>query len=147
MYSDIMCLCADPEIKSDGFSMETTRQLIKLMDLDHTGTLSTDEFKKAWLKMENYMKFFQSSDTDKSGTISAPELRNALIEAGFNVNDTHLRAIISKFLNESLNLDFDAFIFATVKLETVYKMFNILDSNQSGSISLSLSEWLDTILA
>ncbi|XP_040286485.1 calpain-8-like [Bufo bufo] len=136
-----------PEIKSDGFSIETTRQLIKLMDLDHTGTLSTDEFKKAWLKMENYMKFFQSSDTDKSGTISAPELRNALIEAGFDVNDTHLRAIISKFLNESLNLDFDAFIYATVKLETVYKMFNILDSNQSGSISLSLSEWLDTILA
>ncbi|XP_073527983.1 calpain-8-like isoform X2 [Phyllobates terribilis] len=136
-----------PELQSVGFARKTIRDLIKLMDVDNTMTLSTNEFKKTWLKVENYWNIFKCSDSDKSGTLCAADLRTALIKAGFNCNITFLNAVVDKLAHDNLNMDFNTFVSTAANLETLLNMFNILKPDEGGLVSLSLDEWLLTKLA
>ncbi|XP_063775495.1 calpain-8-like [Pseudophryne corroboree] len=131
-----------PEIKSDGFSLRTCREMINLMDLDNTGTLSKEEFKLLWMKLENYMKIYLEVDIDHSGTIDAYEMRNALQKAGFTLNTRIQDVIARRYATKDLSIHFDDFIACMLRLETLLKMFNFLDTDKSGKISLSVSEWL-----
>ncbi|XP_069624545.1 calpain-8-like [Ranitomeya imitator] len=136
-----------PELKSAGLTIKAVQDLIKLMDVDNSKTLSVDEFKKTWLKVDNYWRIFQSADDDKSATLSATEFRNALENSGFNFNISILNAIVDKVGPDSLKLDFNVFISTVANLETLFKMFNLMNPNQGGSINLSLDEWLLTKMA
>ncbi|CAJ0956947.1 unnamed protein product [Ranitomeya imitator] len=129
-----------PELKSAGLTIKAVQDLIKLMDVDNSKTLSVDEFKKTWLKVDNYWRIFQSADDDKSATLSATEFRNALENSGFNFNISILNAIVDKVGPDSLKLDFNVFISTVANLETLFKMFNLMNPNQGGSINLSLDE-------
>ncbi|XP_066451275.1 calpain-8-like [Eleutherodactylus coqui] len=135
-----------PDIKCDGFSTEAVRQLIKLMDVDNTGTLSTEEFKKAWLKVANYMNIFKSADADNSGTISVPEFRNAMQKAGFTLKISHIDDVVGRLMNRN-QVKFVEFILSMLHLETVINLFKILDRDEAGSISLSFPEFLSTAMA
>ncbi|XP_073412517.1 calpain-8-like isoform X2 [Dendrobates tinctorius] len=136
-----------PELKSSGLTVKAVQDLIKLMDVDNSKTLSVDEFKKTWLKVDNYWRIFQSADDDKSATVSATQFRNAMKQSGFNFNISILNAIVDKVGPDSLKLDFNIFISIVANLETLFKMFNLMNPNQGGSINLSLDEWLLAKLA
>ncbi|XP_075194083.1 calpain-8-like [Anomaloglossus baeobatrachus] len=136
-----------PELQSKGLAIKTIRDLIKLMDEDNTKTLSIDEFKKTWLKVDNCRRIFQSVNTDKRETLEPTEFRNAMIQAGFNFNITILNAVVDRLVHDNLTPDFNGFISIAVHLETVYNMYNLLNPDQGGSITLSLDEWLLAKLA
>ncbi|XP_073527986.1 calpain-8-like isoform X1 [Phyllobates terribilis] len=136
-----------PELKSAGFTIKSVQDLIKLMDVDSSKTLSVDEFKKTWLKVDNYWRIFQAADADKSATLSDTEFRNAMKQAGFNFNISILNAIVHKVGPDSLKLDFNVFLSITANLETSFKMFTLMNPKQGASINLSLDEWLLTRLA
>ncbi|XP_069624541.1 calpain-8-like isoform X1 [Ranitomeya imitator] len=129
------------------FAIKTIRDLVKLMDVDYTKTLSVEEFKKTWLKVETYWNIFECSDSDKSGTLCAADLRKALTKAGFNCNTRFLNAIVEKLAHDNLNMDFNTFVSTAANLETLFNMFNILKPDEGGLINLSLDEWLLTKLA
>ncbi|KAG8539096.1 hypothetical protein GDO81_021456, partial [Engystomops pustulosus] len=69
------------DLKSNGFALATCREMVSLMDMDGTGTLSLIEFKTLWMKIQKYMEIFMKSDKDKSGTMDAHEMRAALQDA------------------------------------------------------------------
>ncbi|XP_068135777.1 calpain-8-like [Hyperolius riggenbachi] len=131
-----------PDIKCDGFGVRTCREMINLMDMDGTGTLSAEEFQILWRKLQHYMKIFLEVDGNDSGSIDAHEMRNALQSAGFSLNVRIQEAIIQRYVSGGLSVHFEDFIACLMRLEMLFKMFDLLDTNKSGNISLSLSEWL-----
>uniref|UniRef100_A0A8C5QK32 Uncharacterized protein n=1 Tax=Leptobrachium leishanense TaxID=445787 RepID=A0A8C5QK32_9ANUR len=135
------------DIKSEGLSLTTCREIINLFDMDRTGTLSVEEFKVLWKTLEEHMEIFKAMDADCSGSMDAFEMRRALGKAGFRLGNNILEVIVQKYASSDLTIQFDDFIACVMRLQTLFKMFNLLDTNQSGFITLSLAEWLCVALA
>ncbi|XP_043367650.1 calpain-8-like [Dermochelys coriacea] len=130
------------DIKSDGFNINTCREMISLLDINGTGTLGLVEFKILWLKIQKYLEIYKKVDTDYSGTIDAYEMRNALQEAGFTLNNKLQNIIAIRYAGSKMTIDFDGFVACMIRLETLFKMFQLLDKDKNGVIQLSLAEWL-----
>ncbi|NXE84802.1 CAN8 protein, partial [Cochlearius cochlearius] len=136
------------DIKSDGFNINTCREMISLLDKNGTGTLGLVEFKTLWMKIQNYLAIYKKVDSDYSGTIDSHEMRNALREAGeyaawgccFTLNDQVQQSIVSRYACSKLTIDFDGFVACMIRLETLFKVFHLLDKDESGVVQLSLAE-------
>ncbi|NXR10655.1 CAN8 protein, partial [Semnornis frantzii] len=136
------------DIKSDGFNINTCREMISLFDLNGTGTLGFREFKTLWMKIQKYLAIYKKVDRDYSGTIDSHEMRNALREAGehatmgccFMLNDQVQHSIVARYACSKLTIDFDGFVACMIRLETLFKLFHLLDKDKSGVIQLSLAE-------
>ncbi|KAJ1148441.1 hypothetical protein NDU88_001276 [Pleurodeles waltl] len=70
------------DLKTDGFSMESCRQMVNLLDKDGNATLGLVEFQILWNKVQCWKTIFLQHDLDKSGTMNSYELRIALEMAG-----------------------------------------------------------------
>ncbi|XP_030628608.1 calpain-8 [Chanos chanos] len=130
------------DIKTDGFSMETCRHIISLMDTDGNAKLGLVEFHILWMKIQNYMDIFKKHDSDNSGTMSTHEVRTALTEAGFQLNSIVLEVIVSHYANQEYAIDFDGFVTCLIRLELLFRMFKTLDKNDTGKIQLDIVQWL-----
>uniref|UniRef100_UPI0037E75A50 calpain-3b n=1 Tax=Semicossyphus pulcher TaxID=241346 RepID=UPI0037E75A50 len=130
------------EIKTEGFSLETCRSMIALMDTDGTGKLNLQEFKHLWKKIKAWQLIFKRYDKDKSWSISSFEMRNAVNEAGFHLNSQLYDIIAMRYADEHLNIDFDSYICCFVRLEGMFRAFNAFDKDGDGIIKLNVLEWL-----
>ncbi|XP_033835806.1 calpain-2 catalytic subunit-like [Periophthalmus magnuspinnatus] len=130
------------DIKTDGFSLETGRIIVSLLDKDESSKLGLLEFHKLWLKIQRYLEIFKNHDTDNSGTMSSHEMRDAATEAGFQVNSAVLQVIVSRYADAQFAIDFDSFVGCLIKLEMLFKMFKALDKSESGKIELDIQQWL-----
>ncbi|XP_073718209.1 calpain-2 catalytic subunit isoform X1 [Misgurnus anguillicaudatus] len=129
------------DIKSDGFSRETCRHIIDLLDKDGTGKLGLVEFHTLWIKIQRYLEIFKNRDADKSGTMSSYEMRDALKDAGFEVNGKVLQVIISHYAEKQQAIDFDNFVGCLIHLEMLFETFQLFDRN-NGKIELDILQWL-----
>uniref|UniRef100_A0A8C7V3I2 Calpain 8 n=1 Tax=Oncorhynchus mykiss TaxID=8022 RepID=A0A8C7V3I2_ONCMY len=123
-------------VKTDGFSLETCRHIISLLDMDGNAKLGLVEFHTVWTKIQKYLEIFKSHDSDNSGTMSTHEMRGALTEAGFQLNSEVLQLIVSRYANSEYSMDFDCFMGCLIRLEMLFKMFKTLDKHDSGKIEL-----------
>ncbi|XP_067272930.1 calpain-3b isoform X3 [Pseudorasbora parva] len=130
------------ELKTEGFSLESCRSMIALMDTDGTGHLNLQEFKHLWNKIKQWKLVFTRFDTDKSSSISSFEMRNALTEAGFQLNIQLYDIICMRYANEHMELDFDSYISCLVRLEGMFRAFRAFDKDGDGLIKLNVFEWL-----
>ncbi|XP_030583240.1 calpain-8 [Archocentrus centrarchus] len=130
------------DIKTDGFSLQTCRNIISLLDMDSNSTLGLLEFQSLWIKMQRYLEIFKSHDSDGSGTMSSHEMRAALAEAGFQVNSAVIQEIVGRYADSCYAIDFDCFIGCLIRLEMLFKMFRTLDKKKQGWIQLDLEQWL-----
>ncbi|XP_058612076.1 calpain-3b isoform X2 [Onychostoma macrolepis] len=135
-------VCKHKELKTEGFSLESCRSMIALMDTDGTGHLNLQEFKHLWNKIKKWKLVFTHYDTDKSSTISSFEMRNALTEAGFQLNNQLYDIICMRYANEHMELDFDSYISCLVRLEGMFRAFRAFDRDGDGIIKLNVFEWL-----
>ncbi|XP_001367776.2 calpain-8 [Monodelphis domestica] len=134
------------DVKSDGFNINTCREMIGLLDNHGTGTLGLAELKILWLKIQKYLEIYQEVDINHSGTINAHEMRMAFKKAGFTLNNQVQQAIAVRYGGSSLNIHFDSFIACMMRLESLFKIFSLLDKDHSGTVHLSLAEWLCCVL-
>uniref|UniRef100_A0A4W6F3X2 Calpain-3 n=1 Tax=Lates calcarifer TaxID=8187 RepID=A0A4W6F3X2_LATCA len=136
-------LARHSEIKTkEGFSLETCRSMIALMDTDGTGKLNLQEFKHLWKKIKEWQLIFKRYDKDKSCSISSFEMRNAIHDAGFHLNKQLYDIIAMRYADEHLNIDFDSYICCFVRLEGMFRAFNAFDKDGDGLIKLNVLEWL-----
>uniref|UniRef100_A0A673HU81 Calpain-2 catalytic subunit-like n=1 Tax=Sinocyclocheilus rhinocerous TaxID=307959 RepID=A0A673HU81_9TELE len=126
------------DVKTDGFSMETCRHIISLLDRDGSGKLGLVEFHILWIKIQKYLEVFKKHDADNSGTMSSHEMRDAVKEAGFQLNNDVLQVIISHYANQQYAIDFDCFVGCLIHLEMLFNMFKMLDKKNSGKIELDI---------
>ncbi|XP_048038826.1 calpain-2 catalytic subunit-like [Megalobrama amblycephala] len=130
------------DLKTDGFSMETCRQIISLLDRDGNGKLGLVEFHALWTKIQKYLEIFKNHDTDNSGTMSSHEMRDAVKEAGFQLKNEVLEVIILRYANQQYAIDFDCFVSCLIRLEMLFKMFKTFDKKNTGKIELDILQWL-----
>ncbi|XP_065598270.1 calpain-8-like isoform X2 [Cyrtonyx montezumae] len=130
------------DIRSDGFNINTCREMISLLDTNGTGSLGLIEFKKLWMKIQMYLAIYRKVDRDYSGTIDSHEMRNALSEAGFVLNNQVQQSIAIRYACSKMTIDFDGFVACMIRLETLFRVFDLLDKDKSGVVRLSLAEWL-----
>ncbi|KAK7137190.1 hypothetical protein R3I93_017309 [Phoxinus phoxinus] len=130
------------DLKTDGFSMETCRHIISLLDRDGSGKLGLVEFHILWTKIQKYLDIFKNRDTDNSGTMSSHEMRDAVKEAGFQLNNEVLQVIISRYANQQYAIDFDCFVSCLIRLEMLFKMFKTFDKKETGKMELDILQWL-----
>ncbi|XP_073792402.1 calpain-8 isoform X1 [Danio rerio] len=129
-------------VKTDGFSLETCRHIISLLDKDGSGKLGLLEFHTLWMKIQKYLEIFKHRDTDNSGTMSSLEMRDAVKEAGFQLNNDVLEVLIARYANQEYAIDFDSFVSCLIRLELLFKMFQLFDKKNTGKIELDILQWL-----
>ncbi|XP_068611839.1 calpain-1 catalytic subunit [Brachionichthys hirsutus] len=130
------------DLKTDGFSKEACRSMISLMDSDGSGKLGLAEFHVLWEKIKRYLTIFREFDLDKSGSMSSYEMRMALDSAGFKLTNSLFQLIILRYTEADMTVDFDNFVTCLVRLETMYKTFQTLDTDQDKIISLNFYQWI-----
>ncbi|XP_061084276.1 calpain-2 catalytic subunit-like isoform X1 [Conger conger] len=130
------------DIKTDGFTLETGRHIVSLLDKDRSAKLGLTEFHGLWMKIQKYLEIFKEHDSDNSGTMSSHEMRGALSKAGFQMNSDILQVIVCRYADAEYAIDFDSFVSCLIRLEMLFKMFKTLDRDDNGKIELSLSQWL-----
>ncbi|XP_051814067.1 calpain small subunit 1b [Acanthochromis polyacanthus] len=129
-------------LKTDGFSIESCRSMVAVMDSDSTGKLGFHEFKYLWNNIKRWQGVYLRHDTDRSGLICSRELPGAFKDAGFPLNDQLFQLIIRRYSDEHGDMDFDNFIGCLVRLDAMCRAFKTLDKDNSGSIDLDIKEWL-----
>ncbi|XP_032396133.1 calpain small subunit 1 [Etheostoma spectabile] len=130
------------DLKTDGFSIESCRSMVAVMDSDSTGKLGFDEFKYMWNNIKRWQAVYMKFDADRSGTICSEELPKAFHAAGFPLNDQLFKLIIRRYSDEHGTMDFDNFIGCLVRLDAMCRAFKTLDKDNSGTIDLDIKEWL-----
>ncbi|XP_030626334.1 calpain 2, (m/II) large subunit, like isoform X2 [Chanos chanos] len=134
------------DIKTDGFSLETCRNMVNLLDKDGSGKLGLIEFKVLWTKIETFLNIYRQRDTDQSGTMSSSEMRVAVEDAGFSLNNPLHQVLVARYSEPNLTIDFDNFVGCLVRLESMFKTFKTMDKDESGVVELNLLEWLNFAL-
>ncbi|XP_056314091.1 calpain small subunit 1a [Danio aesculapii] len=130
------------DLKTDGFSIESCRSMVAVMDSDSTGKLGFHEFKHLWNNIKKWQAIYKSYDRDHSGTIGADELPAAFRAAGFPLTDQLFQMIIRRYSDESGNMDFDNYIGCLVRLDAMCHAFKTLDKDNDGTIKVNVQEWL-----
>uniref|UniRef100_A0A4W5MCF3 EF-hand domain-containing protein n=1 Tax=Hucho hucho TaxID=62062 RepID=A0A4W5MCF3_9TELE len=110
----------DKDLNTEGFSLESCRSMISLMDMDGTGRLNLQEFRHLWNKIKQWQGIFQHYNSDQAGSINSYEMRNAVNDAGFRLNNQLYDIITMRYANEGMNIDFDSFISCLVRLEAMF---------------------------
>ncbi|GCC35805.1 hypothetical protein chiPu_0014293 [Chiloscyllium punctatum] len=128
------------KMKTEGFSLESCRSMVALMDTDGSGKLNLMEFKQLWNKIKKWQEIFKEYDKDNSGVIDSYEMRTAVNDAGFRLNNQLYEIISMRYANEDMNLDFDSFICCLVRLEGMFRAFHAFDKDGDGIIKLSVLE-------
>ncbi|XP_022443079.1 calpain-3 isoform X1 [Delphinapterus leucas] len=130
------------DLKTQGFTLESCRSMIALMDTDGSGRLNLQEFHHLWKKIKAWQKIFKHYDTDQSGTINSYEMRNAVNDAGFHLNNQLYDIITMRYADRSMNIDLDSFICCLLRLEGMFRAFTAFDKDGDGIIKLNVLEWL-----
>uniref|UniRef100_A0A8B9N316 EF-hand domain-containing protein n=1 Tax=Accipiter nisus TaxID=211598 RepID=A0A8B9N316_9AVES len=129
-----------PDLKTDGFGLDTCRSMVAVMDSDTTGKLGFEEFKYLWNNIKKWQCIYKQFDTDRSGTIGVQELPGAFEAAGFRLPPPLWGVLGRRYGDEGGNLDFDNFISCLVRLDAMFRAFKSLDRDGSGQIRVSLQE-------
>uniref|UniRef100_A0A4W4HKQ7 Calpain catalytic domain-containing protein n=1 Tax=Electrophorus electricus TaxID=8005 RepID=A0A4W4HKQ7_ELEEL len=87
------------DIKTEGFSLETCRVLVNLMDQLTCLHLQITSF-----------------------SLCSPELRLTLKEAGFTLNDTIFQVLVARYAAPDLTVDFDDFVACFIRLEMMFRV-------------------------
>ncbi|XP_052631043.1 calpain-1 catalytic subunit [Harpia harpyja] len=130
------------DLRTKGFSTESCRSMVNLMDKDGNGKLGLVEFNVLWNRIRNYLAIFRKFDLDKSGSMSAYEMRMALEAAGYKLNKKLHELIITRYAEPDLAIDFDNFVCCLVRLETMFRFFQAVDVDQDGVVTFDLLQWL-----
>lgn len=136
------CTCRHPDLKTDGFGIDTCRSMVAVMDSDTTGKLGFEEFKYLWNNIKKWQAIYKQFDVDRSGTIGSSELPGAFEAAGFHLNEHLYNMIIRRYSDEGGNMDFDNFISCLVRLDAMFRAFKSLDKDGTGQIQVNIQEWL-----
>uniref|UniRef100_A0A665VVT3 Calpain-2 catalytic subunit n=1 Tax=Echeneis naucrates TaxID=173247 RepID=A0A665VVT3_ECHNA len=108
------------DIKTNGFSMATCRNMVNLLDKDGSGKLGLVEFKILWTKIEKFLVCCSFRDVDRSGCMSSSEMRTAVEAAGFSLNNSLHQIIVARYSEPDLTIDFDNFVSCLVRLESLF---------------------------
>ncbi|KAM3912251.1 calpain-2 catalytic subunit-like [Leptodactylus fuscus] len=129
-------------LKTDGFSIDTCLQLLRIADRSGTGQLKLEEFHYLWSKIKEWEHIFTTYDTDRSGTMDVQELRLALEAAGFQLNNKLVELLCQQYGDDLRRVDFDSFLSCLAHLVGVFDECRKMDQTKDGVVTLQEEQWL-----
>ncbi|XP_023386799.1 calpain-2 catalytic subunit [Pteropus vampyrus] len=160
------------DIKSDGFSIETCKIMVDMLDSDGSGKLGLKEFYVLWTKIQKYQVRAQAGPGAGAGrrglhwgrAVRTPAgaaahggcrsirwgwrrdpqrtIGSLVHFSGFKLPCQLHQVIVARFADDQLIIDFDNFVRCLVRLETLFRIFKQLDPENTGTIELDLISWL-----
>ncbi|XP_053546175.1 calpain small subunit 1-like [Bombina bombina] len=131
-----------PDLKTDGFTIDTCRSMVAVMDSDGTGKLGFEEFKYLWNNIKKWQCIYKQFDTNRSGYIPGNAIPGALQAAGFQLNDQLYAMLVRRYADADGNVNFDSFISSLVRMDAMFRAFKALDRSGGGEIQIRLPEWM-----
>ncbi|KAK7111530.1 calpain-1 catalytic subunit-like [Littorina saxatilis] len=127
--------------RSDGYSLETCRSFVSLLDTDIvTGGLTLDKVKTVWKYVQSWTRQFRSADVTQDNRVNAFELKELYKKTGFRLDTGTLQRIVRRYGGHDGLLHEDDFLQSFCRLMTLYYIFK--KKSASGTITRNLSEWL-----
>uniref|UniRef100_A0AAY4ACM8 Calpain 1 n=1 Tax=Denticeps clupeoides TaxID=299321 RepID=A0AAY4ACM8_9TELE len=102
------------DLKTDGFTEEACRSMVNLMDVSLAVCVCVCVY------------------------YSLP----SVCLSGFKLTNHLFQLIILRYTEQDLSVDFDNFVTCLVRLETMFKTFKMMDTDNDGLISLNFFQWI-----
>ncbi|KIZ04938.1 Peflin [Monoraphidium neglectum] len=148
-YTDKNGVLGAPELQQAlslgglNFSLATVAHIIRIHDKANRGAISFEEFSKLHEFLTNVQASFDYFDRDHSNSLTVNEIGDALNHAGYQLDQTALQAVFSRFdPTRSGALGLTEFLALTLFLRSSTATFNAFDSDRSGTVSLSFDQFL-----
>uniref|UniRef100_A0A672GNG2 Calpain-2 catalytic subunit-like n=1 Tax=Salarias fasciatus TaxID=181472 RepID=A0A672GNG2_SALFA len=132
-FDFLLPVCAGTDIKTDGFSMETCRVMVNLMDESGNGKLGLTEFATLWKKVQRYLVRHTHTHTHQ----------RFFCRPGFTLNNTIYQLLVARYSDPDMTIDFDNFVCCLMRLEMMFRLFKKCDPQDSGTIQLDFAQWLN----
>lgn len=133
------------EFKFDGFSADTCRSLVAMKDVDRSGKLGYDEFKKLWNDMRTWKAAFKQHDQDNSGNFNSYELRMALKTIGVSVSNATFNSLIQRYCHRDGKMYFDDYMHCIARLCTMFDIYRDMSRGQPKA-AFTLDEFIATTM-
>ncbi|CAK9301675.1 unnamed protein product [Gordionus sp. m RMFG-2023] len=108
---------------NEGFSLETTRSMVAMMDYDKSGQLGLSEFMDLWKSIKLWKAIFKQFDRDNSGTLNSYELKDAFHSVGYKLNSNVFKSMVLRYRNKENQVSFNDFIMCAIKLKGMIEKF------------------------
>ncbi|KAM7534693.1 hypothetical protein Aperf_G00000106167 [Anoplocephala perfoliata] len=130
----------------EGFSLETARSMVALMDVDTSGTLEFEEFKILWYELRLWLTIFKEADSENTGRLRTYDLRNVLADIGIKISNEIFKAIVCRYAHDGF-IVFDDFVLLLVRLITVFGKFKEnLDQRGGNKATFNVDVFLRCVL-
>jgi len=138
---DIINSVFQKEFKFDGFSDETCRSMVAMMDIDKSGKLGFDEFKKLWFDLNIWKAAFKKHDRDNNGSFNSYELRAVFNACGYKLSNACFNALVQRYSRRDGKIYFDDMIHCIVRLKTMFEVF-VEQKEDDGKADFTLDEFI-----
>ncbi|XP_078239042.1 calpain-13 [Pogona vitticeps] len=129
----------------DGFSFDSSKSLLALMDTNANGSLTLDEFGRLWRDLNRYKDIFRQENERNSGFLDVSDLKRVIEGTGLLVDHKLLRLMIVRYGDPSMRLYFPDFACCMIRLETMAKVFHNLRGDGT-EISFTEDQWFTMIM-
>ncbi|XP_053139262.1 calpain-13 [Hemicordylus capensis] len=129
----------------DGFSFDSCRSLLALMDISANGRLALQEFENFWRLLNQYKDIFRREAENNSGFLDVSSLRRIIQMAGLFISDKLLQLMATRYGDSARRLNFPDFLCCMIRLDIMAKVFRKLSAD-SGGIHFTENEWMTMIM-
>jgi len=120
--------------------IENGIKLIRVFDVDGSGSIEFNEYAALHKFLLSMQQTFKAADGDGSGRIDHNEISGALQKGGFTLPPNATQFLYSKFNKTGTGLNMSEFIGLVVHIALVRSIFERMDCDKDGSITLNLAQ-------
>lgn len=134
------------------FSLETAKSLVKVFDVDKSGSISFEEYAALHQFVVSMQAAFYQHDKDGSGKLDNREITEALHQGGFQLSQPVVESIIKKFKQTNARygaqgLEFEQFLQLSAFLGQIRSTFMVYDTHRQGVIHINLEQLVQVCVA
>eukprot|EP00754_Rhynchopus_humris_P044588 Rhum_TRINITY_DN4262_c0_g1::Rhum_TRINITY_DN4262_c0_g1_i1::g.13613::m.13613 len=125
------------------FSIMSCNMLLRLFDNERTGKVNFKDFCSLYQWVHTRQQSFYHFDTDRSGSLDIAETHNALTQAGYQLDQHAFCAAVKAYdPDQNAQMSMTEFVGLCAYLQLATNTFISFDSQRTGSITLSLNQFI-----